>query len=206
MNIQDVLRLSPVMPVVVIDDAAAAVPLARALLAGGIRSIEVTLRTSAALNAIQAIATQVPEMVVGAGTLLNPQDLLDARAAGAVFGVSPGCTPGLLSAAGDWPYLPGVMTPSEAMNAFDAGCTALKLFPAESAGGTALLRALAGPLPKAVFCPTGGITPVSAPGYLALRNVACVGGSWVAPPELLRAGSWSEITRLAHQAFQLRAA
>lgn len=204
MNIRDILSLGLVMPVVVIEDTTTAVPLARALLAGGIRAMEITLRTPAALDSIQAIAAQLPEMAVGAGTLLDAQDLRDARAAGAVFGVSPGCTRGLLSAAGDWPYLPGVMTPSEAMSAFDAGHATLKLFPAASAGGAAMLRALAGPLPKLLFCPTGGITPASAPEYLALPNVACVGGSWISPLPLLRAGDWAGITRLAREASGLR--
>ncbi len=205
MNIREILRLGPVMPVVVIEDAATALPLARALLSGGIRAVEITLRTPAALDAIQAIATQVPEMAVGAGTLLNAQDLRDVRAAGAAFGVSPGCTPGLLAAADDWPYLPGVMTPSEAMSAFDAGHKTLKLFPAASAGGPALLRAMSGPLAQALFCPTGGITPASAPEYLALANVACVGGSWIAPLALLRAGDWAGISRLAREASGLGA-
>ncbi len=203
MNIREILRLGPVMPVVVIEDAATALPLARALLSGGIRAVEITLRTPAALDAIQAIAVGAPEMAVGAGTLLNAQDLRDARAAGAVFGVSPGCTPGLLSAAGDWPYLPGVMTPSEAMRAFDAGYKTLKFFPAASAGGPALLRAMSGPLAQALFCPTGGITPASAPEYLALPNVACVGGSWIAPLPLLRTGDWAGISRLAREASGL---
>lgn len=205
MNIREILRLGPVMPVVVIEDAATALPLARALLSGGIRAVEITLRTPAALDAIQAIATGAPEMAVGAGTLLNAQDLRDARAAGAAFGVSPGCTAGLLSAADDWPYLPGVMTPSEAMRAFDAGHKTLKLFPAASAGGPALLRAMSGPLAQALFCPTGGITPASAPEYLALSNVACVGGSWIAPLALLRAGDWAGISRLAREASSLGA-
>lgn len=206
MNLHDILKAGPVMPVIVIEDAAQAVPLARALLAGGVRVLEVTLRTAAALEAIRAIAREVPQALVGAGTILNAQDLHQAREAGASFGVSPGATPELLRAAaeGGWPFLPGVATASEAMAALAAGHTALKFFPAAQAGGVAMLKALAGPLPQLVFCPTGGITTATAPDYLALPNVACVGGSWLTPAALLRAGDWAAITRLAAEAVALK--
>ncbi|HSW14022.1 MAG TPA: bifunctional 4-hydroxy-2-oxoglutarate aldolase/2-dehydro-3-deoxy-phosphogluconate aldolase [Solimonas sp.] len=206
MNIKDILRRGPVMPVVVIDDAGHALPLARALLAGGIRAMEITLRTPAALAAISAIAAAVPEMAVGAGTLLSAQDVHAARDAGACFGVSPGLRPAVLSAAGDWPYLPGVMTPSEVMLAIESGHDTLKFFPAGSAGGASMVRAFGGPFSSVLFCPTGGITPLSAQAYLSLPNVACVGGSWLTPREHLQSGNWTEITRLAQQAATLRPA
>jgi 2-dehydro-3-deoxyphosphogluconate aldolase/(4S)-4-hydroxy-2-oxoglutarate aldolase len=206
MNVEQILRAGPVMPVIVIEEAACAVPLARALLAGGVRVLEVTLRTPAALDAIRAIAMEVPEAIVGAGTILDPKDLQQARAAGARFGVSPGATTALLQAARDagWPFLPGVATASEAMTALAQGYTALKFFPAAAAGGTAMLKALAGPLPQLRFCPTGGITPATASSYLALANVACVGGSWLTPPEAMLGGDWAAITGLARQATALR--
>ena len=204
MNVLELLRAGPVMPVIVIDDAALAVPLARALVDGGVRVLEVTLRTPAAPDAIRAIAREVPDAIVGAGTILNPQDLQLARAAGARFGVSPGATPELLAAArGDWPFLPGVATPSDVMNALAAGYSALKFFPAAQAGGIAMLKALAGPFPQLLFCPTGGISLVTAPEYLALPNVACVGGSWLTPAALLHARDWAGITKLAAQAAAL---
>lgn len=206
MNIRGILRRGPVMPVVVIDDADHALPLARALLAGGIRAMEITLRTPAALAAISAIASAVPEMAVGAGTLLSAQDVQAARDAGACFGVSPGLRPALLSAARDWPYLPGVMTPSELMLALESGCDTLKFFPAGSAGGPSMMRAMAGPFPSALFCPTGGVTPLDAQAYLELPNVACVGGTWLTPRAQLQSRNWLEITRLAQQATTLRLA
>ncbi|HEY1077687.1 MAG TPA: bifunctional 4-hydroxy-2-oxoglutarate aldolase/2-dehydro-3-deoxy-phosphogluconate aldolase [Fontimonas sp.] len=206
MNARELLGLSPVMPVLVIDDPAHAVPLARALVAGGVRVLEVTLRTTTALAAIRAIAEQVPEAVVGAGTILTVDDLAAARDAGAQFGISPGATAALLRAGliQGWPYLPGAATASEVMTGRDAGYSTLKFFPAEAAGGTALLKSLAGPLPDIRFCPTGGITPESARRYLALPNVGCVGGSWLAPPELLARGDWDGIRRLAAAAAALR--
>ena len=205
MNVHDLLRAAPVMPVIVIDDAAQAVPLARALVEGGIRVLEVTLRTPAALQAIRAIAREVPDAIVGAGTIINAHDLQQAREAGARFGVSPGATPELLALgrAGDWPYLPGVMTPSDLMAALAAGYNTLKFFPAAQAGGIPMLKALGGPFPQVTFCPTGGITPATASDYLALPNVACVGGSWLTPAALLRARDWPAITRLAAQAAAL---
>jgi 2-dehydro-3-deoxyphosphogluconate aldolase/(4S)-4-hydroxy-2-oxoglutarate aldolase len=206
MTALDILKTGPVIPVIVIDDAAQAVPLARALLAGGVRVLEVTLRTPAALQAIHSIAREVPEALVGAGTILNPEDLRLALEAGARFGISPGATPELLRAARDaaLPFLPGVATASEAMAALAAGFSAMKFFPAAQAGGVAMLKALAGPLPQLRFCPTGGITPATAPDYLRLPNVACVGGSWLTPADRVAAGDWAAITALAQQATALR--
>ena len=205
MTIADICRLAPVIPVLSLEDAGAAPRLARALVAGGLRALEVTLRTPAALAAIEAVAKAVPEAVVGAGTLLTPQDLRAAKDAGARFGVSPGLTERLLEAAEDagLPMLPGVATPGEAMRAAERGLEILKFFPAEQNGGAAALRAWAGPLPRLQFCPTGGITPDTAPAYLALPNVICVGGSWVAPPEAVAAGDWTRIEALARQAASL---
>ena len=208
MNVHDLLRAGPVMPVIVIDDAAQAVPLARALVDGGVRVLEVTLRTPAALEAIRAIAREVPDAIVGAGTILNPGDLQSARDAGARFGVSPGATPELLHAAhaAGWPFLPGVMTPSDLMTAVAAGYATVKFFPAAQAGGVPMLKALGGPFPQVSFCPTGGISLATAPDYLALPNVACVGGSWLTPAALLHARDWAGITRLAAQAAALHRA
>ena len=206
MSVIDILRLGPVMPVLVIDDLAHAVPLARALVAGGIRVLEVTLRTAVALDAVRAMCAAVPDAVVGVGTLTSPQDLADSKAAGAVFGVSPGLTASLLEAARQTglPLLPGTMTPSDVMTARAAGLTACKLFPAAVAGGVGMLKALYGPFADMVFCPTGGIDAASAPQYLALPNVACVGGSWLAPKALVQAGDWPAITALAKAASRLR--
>ena len=207
MTAEEVLELSPVMPVVVIEDASSAAPLARALLAGGIRTIEVTLRTSAALDAIAAIARTVPEMIVGAGTILSAGDLDAAVNAGARYALSPGATPKLMKAARKRaiPFIPGVATSSEIMRGLDLGYTCFKFFPAEQLGGAAALKAHAGPLPAARFCPTGGITLEKARAYLALGNVLCVGGSWVAPADKIRAGDWAGIQALAHEAALLRA-
>ncbi|MFG2400629.1 bifunctional 4-hydroxy-2-oxoglutarate aldolase/2-dehydro-3-deoxy-phosphogluconate aldolase [Streptomyces lydicus] len=200
-----VLGLAPVIPVVVLDDAADAVPLARALVAGGLPAIEVTLRTPAALNAIRAIAEEVPEAVVGAGTVLTPEHVDAAGAAGARFLVSPGWSPRLLRAmrVGGLPFLPGVSTASEVVTLLDEGVTELKFFPAEAAGGTAYLKSLAAPLPQARFCPTGGIGLASAPAYLALPNVACVGGTWMLPADALAAKDWDRVRRLAKEAAEL---
>lgn len=194
-----VLDLAPVLPVVVIDDAADAVPLARALVAGGLPAIEVTLRTPAALDAIRAISSEVPEAVVGAGTVISPRTAEEAAAAGARFLVSPGWTDTLLDAmrASGLPFLPGVSTASEVVALLERGVHEMKFFPAEAAGGTAYLKSLAGPLPQARFCPTGGITPATAPAYLALPNVACVGGSWLLPPDALAAKDWGRVGELA---------
>lgn len=204
-SIASVLALAPVVPVLTVADVAAAVATARALVAGGLPAIEVTLRTPTALEAIAAIARDVPGAVVGAGTVLDSSQLAACLRAGAAFAVSPGCTKGLLDAARDsgLPFLPGVATVSELMCAREAGYVALKLFPAASVG-TAFLRAVAAPFPDARFCPTGGITEESAGEWLALANVACVGGSWLAPPALVAAGDWDRIAANARRAAALR--
>ncbi|MFI7367631.1 bifunctional 4-hydroxy-2-oxoglutarate aldolase/2-dehydro-3-deoxy-phosphogluconate aldolase [Streptomyces sp. NPDC050149] len=201
-----VLDLAPVMPVVVLEDAADAVPLARALVAGGLPAIEVTLRTAAALDAIRAIAAEVPDAVVGAGTVISAQNVTDTVAAGARFLVSPGWTDTLLDAmkASGVPFLPGVSTTSEVVALLERGVTDMKFFPAEAAGGTAYLKALSAPLPQARFCPTGGISLASAPSYLALPNVGCVGGSWMVPGDAVAARDWSRVERLAAEAAALR--
>ncbi|WP_349251934.1 bifunctional 4-hydroxy-2-oxoglutarate aldolase/2-dehydro-3-deoxy-phosphogluconate aldolase [Azoarcus sp. L1K30] len=206
MEIRSVLAASPVMPVIVIDDLAHAVPLARALVAGGIRVLEVTLRTAAALDSIRAIAAEVPDALVGAGTVLSAADLDAAATAGARFAVSPGASTALLEAAhaASIPLLPGVMSPSDVIAGLDAGMDTFKLFPAAQAGGLGMLKALGGPFPQVLFCPTGGIDASTAPAFLALPNVACVGGSWLCPGELVRSGDWAAITALACGAAALR--
>jgi 2-dehydro-3-deoxyphosphogluconate aldolase/(4S)-4-hydroxy-2-oxoglutarate aldolase len=208
MTLLDIMRASPVIPVIAIDNIDHAVPLARALVAGGIRVLEVTLRTTHGLAAIRAIAEQVPEAIVGVGTLTRPEEFVSARDAGAVFGVSPGLTPALVEAtkASGLPLLPGVMTPSEVMAAREQGFRQLKLFPAVPAGGVGMLDALAGPLGDVVFCPTGGISQQSAAQFLACRNVACVGGSWLTPKDAMQGGDWQRITALAAAASRLREA
>ena len=208
MNVLEVMRTGPVIPVIVIDDLAHAVPLAKALVAGGVRVLEVTLRTPAGLAAIRAIAQQVEGAIVGVGTISRPQDFDDALEAGAVFGVSPGLTPLLIEAAhaSGLPLLPGVMTPADVIAARAAGFTELKLFPAQQAGGIGMLKALGGPFPDVTFCPTGGITVATAPDFLALPNVACVGGSWLTPKEAVVKGDWDALTRLAREASALRKA
>ncbi|KOG27705.1 bifunctional 4-hydroxy-2-oxoglutarate aldolase/2-dehydro-3-deoxy-phosphogluconate aldolase [Streptomyces resistomycificus] len=200
------LDLAPVVPVVVIEDACDAVPLARALIAGGLPAIEVTLRTPAALDAIREIAGEVPEAVVGAGTVLTPGQVTESVAVGARFLVSPGWTDVLLTAmrGSGVPFLPGVSTTSEVVTLLERGVREMKFFPAEAAGGTAYLRSLAGPLPQARFCPTGGIGLGSAPDYLALPNVGCVGGSWMLPRDAVAARDWARIEELAHAAACLR--
>ncbi|HEY1890155.1 MAG TPA: bifunctional 4-hydroxy-2-oxoglutarate aldolase/2-dehydro-3-deoxy-phosphogluconate aldolase [Steroidobacteraceae bacterium] len=205
-EVERILRLSPVMPVVVIDDAALAPELARALVRGGIRVVEVTLRTPAALPAIEAIARQVPEIALGAGTVLTVEDLRAAASAGAIFAISPGATPALLSAAASAPipYLPAVATASELMQGLAAGYQCFKFFPAGPAGGPAMLKALAGPFPQARFCPTGGITQESVKSYLDLPNVLCAGGSWLSPAEALAARDWKRIEALASRAAASR--
>ncbi|MFC6885059.1 MULTISPECIES: bifunctional 4-hydroxy-2-oxoglutarate aldolase/2-dehydro-3-deoxy-phosphogluconate aldolase [Actinomadura] len=206
MNAADLLDLAPVVPVVVLDDADAAVPLARALVAGGLPVIEVTLRTPAALESVERIAAEVPDAVVGAGTVVRPEDAERSAAAGARFLVSPGCTPVLREAmtATGLPFLPGVSSASEAMALLEHGITAMKFFPAEAAGGIPYLKSLGGPLPQIRFCPTGGITLESAPNYLALPNVGCVGGSWLTPPDAIRTGDWDRVKTLATKAATLR--
>ncbi|MFK0115724.1 bifunctional 4-hydroxy-2-oxoglutarate aldolase/2-dehydro-3-deoxy-phosphogluconate aldolase [Streptomyces sp. NPDC090994] len=203
-----VLDLAPVVPVVVVDDAADAVPLARALVAGGLPAIEVTLRTPAAVGAIEAIAAEVPDAVVGAGTVLTPAQVNEVVAAGARFLVSPGWTEALLEAmrASGVPFLPGVSTTSEVVALLERGVREMKFFPAEAAGGTAYLKALSAPLPQARFCPTGGITPASAPEYLALPNVGCVGGSWMLPKDAVAGRDWGRVEALAREAAGLGSA
>ena len=206
-QVEATLRLAPVVAVVVIDALADAVPLARALVNGGIKAIEVTLRTPVALDAIRAIAAEVEGAVTGAGTLLTPADIAAAEKAGARFGVSPGSTPALLDAADDssLPWLPGSATATEAMSLLERGYRLQKFFPATQAGGADYLRALASPLPGIRFCPTGGITAASAPEWLALPNVICVGGSWMSAAKLLSAGDWPAVEGLARAAATLRA-
>ncbi|MGZ0234451.1 bifunctional 4-hydroxy-2-oxoglutarate aldolase/2-dehydro-3-deoxy-phosphogluconate aldolase [Streptomyces sp. CPS1] len=202
-----VLDLSPVVPVVVLPDASVAVPLARALVAGGLPAIEVTLRTPGALDAIRAIADEVPQAVVGAGTVITAEQVDACVAAGARFLVSPGWTPSLLDAmrASGVPFLPGVSTASEVVALLERGVGDMKFFPARAAGGTEYLRSLAGPLPQARFCPTGGIGPATAPEYLALPNVGCVGGSWMVPADAVAERDWARIEALARGAAGLSA-
>ncbi|MFA1538739.1 bifunctional 4-hydroxy-2-oxoglutarate aldolase/2-dehydro-3-deoxy-phosphogluconate aldolase [Actinomadura monticuli] len=203
---EDLFDLAPVIPVVVLDDAEAAVPLARALVGGGLPVIEVTLRTPAALPAIARIAAEVPDAVVGAGTVVRPEDAERSAAAGARFLVSPGCTSRLQAAmaATGVPFLPGVATASEAIALLEGGITAMKFFPAEAAGGAACLKALGGPLPRIRFCPTGGVSRSNAADYLALENVGCVGGSWLTPADAVRDGDWDRVRDLAAEAAALR--
>jgi len=203
-----VFELGPaVVPVVVLEDVEDAVPLAEALVAGGLTAIEVTLRTPAALESIRAITRAVPDAVVGAGTLLTPDHVAAAKAAGARFLVSPGWTDRLLDAmrGSGLPFLPGVSTASEVVGLLERGVTDMKFFPAEAAGGTAYLRSLASPLPQARFCPTGGIDADRAPDYLALPNVGCVGGTWMLPKSALQARDWDRITALAREAAAVTA-
>jgi 2-dehydro-3-deoxyphosphogluconate aldolase/(4S)-4-hydroxy-2-oxoglutarate aldolase len=205
-EIEQILSLSPVMPVVVIEEAELAPELARAFVRGGIRVVEITLRTPAALAAIEAIARQVPEIAVGAGTVLSTEDLRAAVSAGATFAISPGATPALLAAAASAPipYLPAVATASELMLGLASGHHCFKFFPAGPAGGTAMLKSFAGPFPQARFCPTGGITQESVKSYLDLPNVLCAGGSWLAPPDALAARDWRRIEDLAARAAASR--
>lgn len=201
-----IAALAPVVPVLTIDRQGDAVPLARALVRGGLRVLEITLRTEAALEALRAIARDVPDAVVGAGTVLSGQQLDQARQAGARFAVSPGCTPALAAAAtaAGLPFLPGVQTVSEAMALREGGFTLLKFFPADTAGGLGWLKAVAAPLAGLRFCPTGGIGPEIAPAYLSLANVACVGGSWVAPKKTVVEKDWAAVERLAAAAASLK--
>jgi 2-dehydro-3-deoxyphosphogluconate aldolase / (4S)-4-hydroxy-2-oxoglutarate aldolase len=207
-NVREILHLAPVVPVITISELEQSAPLARALVRGGLPVLEVTLRTACALQAIEALRAAVPEAIVGAGTLTRPRDFADAAAAGAQFGVTPGVTADLIAAARKvkLPLLPGIMTPSELIGARAAGFEVCKLFPAQAAGGLELLRALAGPFPDQLFCPTGGITPQNAAEFLALPNVICVGGSWMAPAGAVQARDWKRIEDLARQAAALRPA
>jgi 2-dehydro-3-deoxyphosphogluconate aldolase/(4S)-4-hydroxy-2-oxoglutarate aldolase len=198
----------PVIPVIVLQRLAHAVPLARALVDGGVRVLEITLRTPVALSCIEAIAREVPQAIVGAGTIRSAADARAARDAGGVFGVSPGYTAAVGRACRDagLPLLPGVATASEAMVAQGDGYTFMKFFPASAAGGVPMLKALAGPFPELWFCPTGGVTPETAPQYLALPHVPVCGGSWLTPADAIEQGDWDRITRLAREAGALRAA
>ena len=200
----EICRLAPVVPVLVIDDLTHAAPLARALVAGGLPALEVTLRTPVALDAIRAMA-EVPGGVVGAGTLLTPADVKAAKAAGAMFGVSPGATDRILDACAEYdlPLLPGAATASEIMALLEKGYTVQKFFPAEQAGGATYLKSIGSPLPQVQFCPTGGISLKLAPDYLRLANILCVGGSWVAPKDAMARGDWAAITTLAREAAAL---
>ena len=199
------LAVVPVLPVVVVHRVCDAVPIARALVAGGLPAIELTLRTPVALEALHAIAQEVPEILVGAGTIVTPGQAKEAYDAGARFLVSPGSTPSLLAAMADTglPFLPGTATVSEVLAVLAAGFTEMKFFPAEASGGAAFLGAVSSPVPAARFCPTGGITPANAPTYLALPNVGCVGGSWLTPADLVAARDWGTIEALARDAAAL---
>lgn len=205
-QVEATLRLAPVVPVVIIENARDAVPMARALVAGGTPAIEITLRTPAALDAIKAVAEEVEGAVVGVGTVLSAKDLRAALKAGARFAVSPGVSPGLLDAADDseLPLLPGTATASEVMTLLERGYRHVKFFPAVPAGGAKLVGAWASPLPQMKFCPTGGISLATAPDFLSLPNVICVGGSWLTPADKLRNGDWAGIEQLAREAAALR--
>jgi len=205
MTLDHIMRAAPVIPVMMIDDVDHAVPLARALVEGGLKVLEITLRTPSAMEAIEAIKAEVDDAIVGAGTILTPKQLEEVTALGCQFAVSPGFTPALLDAAtpSPCPLLPGAATASEVMQLLDRGHDRLKFFPAEAAGGAAFLKSLASPLPEAKFCPTGGIGPKNVASYLDLANVLCVGGSWVVPKEAIAAGNWNRITELATEASKL---
>ena len=200
----EICNLAPIIPVLVVDDVAHARPLAEALIAGGLPVLEVTLRTPAALDVIAAMA-EVEGGVVGAGTLVTPDDVVAAKAVGAQFGVSPGSTDALIAAceAEELPLLPGAATATEAMALYERGYDMLKFFPAEASGGAAMLKAIGAPLPQISFCPTGGVSPENAESYLSLPNVICAGGSWVAPKDLVEVGDWSAIKALARAAASL---
>jgi len=205
MDIKSIMREAPVIPVLVIDRVEDAVPLAEALVAGGLNVLEVTLRSDVALEAIEKMASALPDAIIGAGTINEAVQMSQTRDAGARFAVSPGFTASLGSAAQECslPYLPGIMTPGEILLAMEHGLDALKFFPAKQAGGAGFLKTLAGPFPDIRFCPTGGINADTAPDYLELPNVLCVGGSWVAPQAMVRNAQWDEITALARTAGEL---
>jgi 2-dehydro-3-deoxyphosphogluconate aldolase/(4S)-4-hydroxy-2-oxoglutarate aldolase len=198
----EILRQGPVVPVMVIHKLEQAVPLAKALMAGGIAVLEITLRTPVAMEAIRTISQDVPGAIVGAGTVTRPEELTAVAGAGAAFAISPGLTVELLQAAnqGTIPLIPGISTVSELMTGMALGYDHFKFFPAEAAGGVKMLKAISGPFPQITFCPTGGITPENYLDYLALGNVACIGGSWVAPQEAMEQGDWARITALTKEA------
>jgi 2-dehydro-3-deoxyphosphogluconate aldolase/(4S)-4-hydroxy-2-oxoglutarate aldolase len=200
---KDVLNAGPVMPVMVIQNLDDAVPLANALVAGGIKVLEITLRTPIALDAIRLISQEVKEAIVGAGTITTPEQLKAAEDAGAVFAISPGLTPSLVTAAkaGSIALIPGIASLSELMLGMEYGLDHFKFFPAEAAGGIPMLKSIAGPIPQVTFCPTGGISPENYNAYLKLSNVACVGGSWLVPADAVKSKNWSKVTELAKQAI-----
>lgn len=199
---EQILTDGPVVPVIVINTLEQAVPLAKALVAGGVRVLEVTLRTECVVDAIRAIARDVPEAIIGAGTVINPAQLKAVTDAGAQFAISPGLTPSLLTAAtaGSIPLIPGISTVSELMLGLDHGLREFKFFPAEANGGVKALQAIAGPFPQVRFCPTGGISPANYRDYLALKSVLCIGGSWLVPNDALESGDYDRITALAREA------
>lgn len=205
LTIRQIMDTSPVIPVLVIKQLEHAVPLAQALYNGGLKVLEITLRTSVALEAIMAIREALPDAIVGAGTVIDGETLLAAEKAGSQFFVSPGANKSVLAAAkySEIPLLPGVATPGEAMRLYEEGYSALKFFPAEAAGGASMLKSIGGPLPQLDFCPTGGIHPGNAADYLVLSNVRCVGGSWMASDQLVAAGQWDEIEAMARVAAGL---
>jgi 2-dehydro-3-deoxyphosphogluconate aldolase/(4S)-4-hydroxy-2-oxoglutarate aldolase len=204
-SLRGIMKRAPVIPVIVVHELSHAAPLAEALYQGGLTVLEVTLRTPVALEAISLMRKAVPDATVGVGTLAHPAQFRQADDAGAQFGVSPGLTPALAAAAAevDWPYLPGVMTPGELLQAGELGFTLLKLFPAQQAGGVGMLKAMGSVFPEAAFCPTGGISRENAGEFLALPNVLCVGGSWVAPASMMKSGDWAGIRALAQDATRL---
>jgi 2-dehydro-3-deoxyphosphogluconate aldolase/(4S)-4-hydroxy-2-oxoglutarate aldolase len=206
LNIREIVGKAPVIPVLTITELGHAVPLARALLAGGLAVLEITMRTPVALAAIEAMRKAVPDAIIGVGTLTRAVDFAAADRVGAQFGVTPGLTPELAAASrgARFPLLPGVMTPTELIQARSAGFNVLKLFPADQAGGIGMLKALGAPFPDVLFCPTGGISRATAPDFLALPNVVCVGGSWVAPAAMIAAGNWAGIEALARDAAGLK--
>jgi len=199
---KEILQTGPVVPVMVIKDTKHAVPLAKALVAGGVKVLEITLRSDAALESIKLISEQVPDAIVGAGTVTSEKDLDNITAAGAVFAISPGLTPKLLEASNrsSIPLIPGISSASELMYGMEAGLTEFKFFPAEAAGGLQMIKSLGGPFPHITFCPTGGISPANYKSYLALKNVACVGGSWLATKDAVLAGDWDRITNICKDA------
>jgi 2-dehydro-3-deoxyphosphogluconate aldolase/(4S)-4-hydroxy-2-oxoglutarate aldolase len=201
----EILSMSPVIPVMVIKKVEQAVPLAKALVAGGVKVLEITLRTTAAVDSIAAICREVPDAVVGAGTVTSPEDLNTVAGAGAVFAISPGLTPELLEAAnnGSIALIPGISTISELMTGLSRGYSHFKFFPAEASGGIKMLKSIAGPFPKVTFCPTGGISPDNYRDYLTLPNVACVGGSWIVPSDAVEQEDWERITALARGSVKL---
>ena len=205
MKIDEILNAAPVVPVIVIERIEQAVPLAQALVDGGLRVLEVTLRSDVAMQAVAQIAKSVPDAILGVGTVTRPGQFDECRQAGATFAVSPGLTDALTAAsrAAQMPFLPGVFSPGEVMRAQEQGFNRLKLFPASQAGGVGMLKALQGPLPDVVFCPTGGIGAANFVEFLRLPNVACVGGSWVCPADAVNAGNWDRIRQLAEQASRI---